>query len=89
MKKVVLFFALALLCGCAKKGNPTPVFGQEDDYCVEFLFEADGVKVYRFRDAGRYVYFTNTVGKVEYTKIYSNGKTHYKEEVETICNKSE
>ena len=28
-------------------------------YKVEYLFEHDGCKVYRFEDAGHYVYFTN------------------------------
>ena len=28
-------------------------------YAVEYLFEHDGCKVYRFRDMGHYVYFTN------------------------------
>lgn len=33
-------------------------------YEVEYLFEHDGCKVYRFRDYGEYVYFTNCSGKV-------------------------
>lgn len=28
-------------------------------YNVEYLFEHEGCKVYRFRDEGHYVYFTN------------------------------
>jgi len=31
-------------------------------YEVEYLFEHDGCKVYRFRDESRYVYFTNCQG---------------------------
>lgn len=42
------------------------------DYDVVFLFECNGVKVYRFRDGwdGDYVYFTNANGRTyyEYTK---------------------
>ena len=42
------------------------------DYDVVFLFECNGVKVYRFRDmrTGEYVYFTNANGRTyyEYTK---------------------
>lgn len=42
------------------------------DYDVQFLFECNGVKVYRFRDCytGEDVYFTNANGKTyyEYTK---------------------
>ena len=33
-------------------------------YEVEYLFEHDGCKVYRFMDMGEYVYFTNCSGKV-------------------------
>jgi hypothetical protein len=33
-------------------------------YRVDFLFEHDGCKVYRFRDYGNYVYFTNCNGDV-------------------------
>jgi hypothetical protein len=29
------------------------------DYQVEYLFEHDGCKVYRFYDRGYYIYFTN------------------------------
>lgn len=35
------------------------------DYDVQFLFECDGVKVYRFRD-GEDVYFTNANGMTKY-----------------------
>ena len=35
-----------------------------DTYKVEYLFEHDGCKVYRFRDSDGYVYFTNCSGKV-------------------------
>ena len=45
------------------------------DYEVKFLFECNGVKVYRFRDSekGRVVYFTNANGRTyyEYTKRIS------------------
>ena len=30
-----------------------------ETYKVEYLFEHDGCKVYRFMDLGHYVYFTN------------------------------
>lgn len=33
-------------------------------YKVEYLFEHDGCKVYRFHDMGHYVYFTNCQGDV-------------------------
>jgi len=33
-------------------------------YEVDYLFEHDGCKVYRFYDKGNYVYFTNCEGTV-------------------------
>ena len=46
-----------------------------EDYNVVFLFECNGVKVYRFRDSytGECVYFTNANGRTyyEYTKRIS------------------
>nr|WP_321354878.1 DUF4884 domain-containing protein [uncultured Draconibacterium sp.] len=33
-------------------------------YNVEYLFEYDGCKVYRFYDQGEYIYFTNCQGDV-------------------------
>ena len=35
-----------------------------DTYNVDYLFEHDGCKVYRFYDRGNYVYFTNCSGEV-------------------------
>lgn len=42
------------------------------DYEVRFLFECNGVKVYRFMDGARRVYFTD-----------ANGMTHYQYTVRT------
>jgi hypothetical protein len=33
-------------------------------YQIEYLFEHDGCKVYRFIDEGHYIYFTNCKGDV-------------------------
>lgn len=43
------------------------------DYEVKFLFECNGVKVYRFSDHYRLIYFTNANGRTsyEYTKRIS------------------
>ena len=46
------------------------------DYEVVFLFECNGVKVYRFRDCytGECVYFTNANGKTYYEYRERTGK---------------
>jgi hypothetical protein len=37
-------------------------------YDVDYLFEHDGCKVYRFYDNGDYIYFTNCTGEVSKMK---------------------
>ncbi|MDH6308424.1 hypothetical protein M2451_000735 [Dysgonomonas sp. PFB1-18] len=45
-----------------------PIAQQKPDnnetYRVDYLFEHDGCKVYRFQDRGEYIYFTNCTGDV-------------------------
>jgi hypothetical protein len=43
-------------------------------YQVDFLFEHDGCKVYRFEDSGYRVYFTNCNGDVTGIKSDSTAK---------------
>ena len=45
------------LTGCLKDPQSTKVEG--NGFRVEFLFEHDGVKMYRFYDGGQCHYFTN------------------------------
>jgi len=69
---LVLVLACVMAVGCAKDGTKVPVSGAVDDFQVTFLFEKDGIKVYRFRDNGYYHYFTDH-GETMYRR--SNGKT--------------
>lgn len=94
MKKILLsIFAVAMLSGCTHTGQGERVQltkTHDERFNVQFLFEADGVKVYRFVDDGRYIYFTNANGKCRYTdeQVISNGKTTMvvSTDVETMCN---
>ena len=57
------------------------------DYNVVFLFECDGVKVYRFRDdyTGEHVYFTNANGRTYYEYTRRTGKyTHKTYKVQSL-----
>lgn len=86
MKQIIaIIITSCLLMGCTKDIIKTndEVVAEKD---VKLLFEYDGVKVYRFYDCDRYIYFTNTGGKVEYTRTYHNGKMVRTEEVQTLCN---
>ena len=64
MKKYLPLLLILPAAGCftqqpllkeAPKNNGT--------YKVEYLFEHEGCKVYRFYDRGQYVYFTNCNGE--------------------------
>ena len=76
MKKLIYISLIALLVsGCAKKavGNITT---ENDAIQVDSLFSRAGCTVYRFHDAGHYVYYTvcrrNDGTRTSYT--YSCGK---------------
>lgn len=89
MKKVIfILFALIVICGCSKKGSSVEILDSKDDFKVEFLFEVDNVRVYRFVDGGRSIYFTNANGRVEYTHVVHNGKTTTTHKIQAICNNS-
>lgn len=69
MKKIIRITALIIIAvsfySCFSQ---RPLSRERPDnnrtYRVEYLFEHDGCRVYRFRDAGHYVYFTNCGGDV-------------------------
>ncbi len=76
MKKLMLIVAATLIVsGCYK--DPQSISTEGKDFKVEFLFEKDGIKIYRFLDGGRYHYFT-TLGETMSTR--SNGKNSHREE---------
>ena len=78
---------MLVLCGCKNQGTPVNVeYDNDDDYNVTFVFEVDGIKVYRFRDGLRTIYFTDNKGRVEYSETHTRGKTTTTEYIETLCN---
>ncbi len=75
MKKLMLVFLALLSISCAKEGTYVPSENAKDDFEIEFLFEQDGVKVYRFRDKGRTRYFATGNGRMtDVTTVRSRGK---------------
>ncbi|MCE4564041.1 DUF4884 domain-containing protein [Maribellus sp. CM-23] len=64
VKQIFAVLLLAALTACS--GVPISIKSPENNstYSVEYLFEHDGCKVYRFYDRGEYVYFTNCLGDV-------------------------
>lgn len=69
MKKIYYLFIITILSiimlSCAvRKPLTTGPSDNNSTYKVEYLFEHDGCKVYRFYDKDNYVYFTNCTGDV-------------------------
>jgi hypothetical protein len=58
----------------------TERLGKGDGFEVEYLFDKDGVKVYRFWDNGHYHYFTT---KGETISTQTAGKTTYSENIKS------
>ena len=90
MKKItLLLLPLLLISGCENRGEPRPVHTAHkgENYDVRFLFEVDGVKVYRFTAGSHYVYFTNANGLVQFNRTVRTGKVTQTEPVVTYCNK--
>lgn len=76
MRKLLLVF-LALICvSCAKEGTYVPSENAKADFHIEFLFECDGTKIYRFCDGGRAKYFATGNGRMtDSTYSRSSGKS--------------
>jgi len=97
MKKLILLSVLAfIIASCVNNHeHPKPKLTKEQirkqeyeqrlkDYDVKFLFECDGVKVYRFR-YGEDVYFTNANGMTKYQYTTRTGKySHTTHRVQSI-----
>jgi hypothetical protein len=74
---MMLLGTILLLVGCYKEPQSSESVG--NGFRVEYLFEKDGIKVYRFYDGGRSHYFTS---KGESISTQSNGKTTTDENIE-------
>lgn len=64
IKSLILAAGVILLSSCVQKPISTTAPENNTTYRVDYLFEHEGCKVYRFEDRGNYVYFTNRTGEV-------------------------
>lgn len=84
----VLIFILIILNGCAGSSKEEV---KDGDFTIELLFEKDGYKMYRFKDAGRYIYWAvpqNKTGDTRVQNDYTTGGKHKKTiELESITSK--
>jgi hypothetical protein len=84
MKKTIVTCIVTITLGAILFGacNNEPMskeqLGKNDGFEVEYLFEKDGIKVYRFWDGGHYHYFTS---KGETISTQTTGKTTYSENI--------
>jgi hypothetical protein len=78
MKKLLIVLSLALT-GCLNEPMSTEQAGKDDKFQIEFLFEKDGLKMYRFYDGGNYHYFTTSGQTITEQQ---SGKTYYEERIE-------
>lgn len=100
MKKLILSVLAFAFTSCGyeirkKPEQPKPKLTKEQirkqeyeqrlkDYDVQFLFECNGVKVYRFRD-GEDVYFTDANGMTRYQYTTRTGKfSHTTHRVQSV-----
>jgi hypothetical protein len=76
---IVLIGLGAMIFGaCTNEPISKERIGKDDGFEVEYLFDKDGVKVYRFWDNGYYHYFTT---KGETISVQTAGKTTYSENI--------
>ncbi|MEX0291425.1 MAG: DUF4884 domain-containing protein [Flavobacteriaceae bacterium] len=54
---------IMVACSARRPISRTPAVNN-DTYRVEYLFEHEGCKIYRFRDAGNFVYLTKCKGEL-------------------------
>lgn len=76
MKTSLILITIILLTGCSK----TPIGIEQTSNStiqVDLLFEKDGVKVYRFTDYGRPIYYTDARGSTQWSESRNNGKQSY------------
>lgn len=84
MKKPILLLLLVLLTSCVQKVEPEAT-SKVGNFTNEFLFEFEGCKMYRFKDGGRYIYWSDCRGKIQYDYT-TGGKSKTTHHVETLNN---
>lgn len=84
MRKYSFLIFVVFLFSCT--GDPMSVT-KNGDFQLELLFEKDGCKVYRFRDGGRYIYWSSCDGRASYSYTVTSGKSTTTHHVESITSK--
>lgn len=83
---VYAMLAAVFLSSCAGDAGDAKESIQDGDFKIDFLFEKDGCKVYRFKDSGRYIYWSNCSGNMQSNYYQSTGKSGYTVRMESFTN---
>lgn len=75
--------AVVLFSSCIKDAKESV---QDGDFNIEFLFEHNGCKVYRFKDGGRYIYWSDCSGRMSSDYIEPMGKSSHTVRMESFTN---
>lgn len=74
----VLFFSVT---SCKEEAQSSV---QNGNFQLEFLFEQNGCKMYRFKDGGRYVYWSDCQGKTQSDYNTNTGKSTVRHDFESV-----
>jgi hypothetical protein len=72
---VILFVTFLGFYGCTGEAKDVV---QDGDFKIEFLFEKDGCRMYRFKDGGRFIYWA----------VSNNGNTRVQSDYSVNSGKS-
>jgi hypothetical protein len=87
MKKTLAIYIAFIMVGamifgaCTNEPISKERIGKDDGFEVEYLFDKDGVKVYRFWDSGHYHYFTTKGETISVQRVDKN--TTYNENIKS------
>lgn len=86
MKKATATFLLLILflTGCNEDAKESI---QNGNFTLEFLFEQNGCKMYRFKDGGRYIYWSDCQGDVQRNYTTHTGKVTVTHHDQTVTSK--
>ena len=75
MRKFILILLAVVASACGAEPVEYTNVGKDGDVKLDLLFTHDGMKVYRFVDAGRYVYFVDGRGRMGWTTSHYDAAT--------------
>lgn len=73
-----------LVTGCTRRGQSVTVSNSQDNFHVQFLFEVDGVKLYRFKDRARRHYFAVAPDRLSVDNQIAQGKSSRPDRIDTV-----